>query len=175
MDYEEDIIDLLSNYIKSGDKKIADLFLSRINECSGRKFYPFVNKGNVNLLFYEDKDGISLFENIFKNGGLIPQHSLFAVSDDMRIIRILIKYNQYSFFSITEDLMFEELEDGKLIVDYMFENNHFSPIEANLITKHPQIIDYIIKYNRIDFISFLREDLLFEKYSQDKLLIEYVL
>lgn len=127
----------------------------------GKKI-DFFSWTNISLkdLFTVDENNITYFEYACKNHIDFPFISNIRkdITNNLQAMYLCAKYNHLSWISIieNEDIFFEEIEPGKKLIDYICENNvktdsFFLPS----FKKHPEIIDYIIKYkpNELIFIS----------------------
>lgn len=124
--------------------------------------------------FFRKIDGITIFEYIIKNN-LFEDYWLMRFEGNQSIIDILKKYHKEEYLrNSSESLMFKKYNEEKLIIEYLLEQDFLTPHEVEIIKTHPEIIDYIEKYNRNYLLSYLSDEILYSK-KDNKLILEYLL
>ena len=123
---------------------------------------------------FKEVNGITIFEYIIKNN-LVKHFSLVNFKEKHNIIEILKKYNMEEKLKYSnENLMFEKYDENKLVIEYLLENDLLSPYEVEHIKHHPEVVDYIIKYNKTYLLETLNHELL-ETKRNGKFVLEDVL
>ena len=171
----------LLNQIKNGIKKSIDL----------------IDNITVDDLLKKDQDGISYLEYALMHKANLSE-LCEEIGKSKEALYLCAKYSngvviQYlRSSSFNEDVLFETIDDDKKIIDIIFSN--YRLIRAyiagrgddnnQLIKKHPEIVDYFIKYNITTYslsdaaLQVLCEEknrTLLEKYLKDPVFVNNVI
>ena len=96
------------------------------------------------------------------------------LANDMEMIKEYFKNNNDSLLSyIKEGTLFEEYENGMLLIDYMFLNKKVNSNIINGIYNHNEIIGKILLYDK-NLLSSLNGIMLFENKIGEDTVIEYL-
>lgn len=98
-------------------------------------------------LLYTMDDGTTILEYAFKNN--IKIYDYYSPKTIREII-IGLKYDKV--YNISENLLYEKIDDNKELIEYLIENQYFTILKSSS-EKNLRIMDYCIKYNRFDIIS----------------------
>lgn len=135
--------------------------------------YRILNSGSEED-FFRTIDGMSIFEYLISND-MFEDYWLIKFNQKHNIVEILKKYHKDEYLrNASETLLFEKYDEDKLVIEYLFEQDLFTPHDMDRIKNHPEIIDYIEKYNKRYLLSYLRDDILLSK-KDDKLVLEHLL
>ena len=122
--------------------------LNGIKNATG-KIYNFDNITLDDLLTL-DETGVTYLDYVCKKELLLPYKIKNEIKNSKQALYICAKNNYlYWMDDITdEDIFFEEVEDGKTLIDYIYENKVYFFNFAYFFKKRYEIIDYLIKYNK---------------------------
>ena len=120
------------------------------------------------ILFSELEPGKLMIEHMFEYG-LISDRNIFVIQDHDEIIDLLKKYNRFDLMSeLSEYQLFADFEDGKTVIEYLFENNRVDKRIIMRISDYLQVYELCRKYNKLDLLPYLSEDVLFEEIDNEK-------
>ena len=121
---------LLDDIKKNKDVKLDDLLAMDAN--------------NKSYLAYACKERLTF-------GYLLEQQIL--KSSQALFICVRNNYFDWIYSFEDEDVFFEEVENGKILIEYVLENNiKYSPTIISSFKYHLEIVDYLIKYKPDDLL-----------------------
>lgn len=168
LDYiiEEDL------YVPFSISEIIANDLDLLKRVLSHKTNHFLMHCNEDMLLKMYNEDMTIIEYAF-SVGIFEIYWIKKIKSKI-IISLLEKYNKTELLKYAcENVLFSKMENGKMVLDYLFENNYACKETVQNIN-HPIIYDYLVKYNRQDLMSELCEDILI-KYSGGKRILELML
>lgn len=112
--------------------------------------------------FLMEIDGKTVLEHLLESN-MFERFWISSITSTPLLFELLVKYNkQECIGNISEEQLFHPYEDG-IVLDYLFKNNMIDFTTIGRISSHPEIFNYIIKYNRNSLLEEISEALLSEK------------
>ena len=121
--------------------------------------YMDMYKLSVDNLLMRDNTNTTYLEYVCKQKITIPINLQKELAKSKEAIYICAKNNYLTWlFTIdNEDIFFEEVENNKTLLDYIYENKVECYSLVGCFKKRYEIIDYLIKYNNQSFYQLSNE------------------
>ena len=138
----------------------------------------FIDKGQISILDYADTDilsqkigNITVLEYLFMKNRVKSNHLNFYILEDA--LEYCKKYNRLDLLpELYSKLFYLDLDGNDKVIDYLFKNNLVTPEFIKDKCNESIIIDYCIKYNRLDLLEHLNETVLLSKSKDGKSFLE---
>lgn len=108
-------------------------------------------------------NGITLLEHLINNSDFRP-FVLTNIKTRTEVIDILKRNNQTRLMQfLDEDILFTPYDENQTVIEYLIENDLFSPRFLDTINHHPEIYDILIKYNKTKYAMLLSSEMLMQE------------
>ena len=154
--------DNVSDYLVDIEKFKTDLLAGKITKITQSDLY---REDFMKTL----DNGITILEYAFTHDINVYFSSPYSVEE----LLTFLKCNK-TFLTISAKLLYEPVDNGKKVIDYLMENKRFNTIRSSN-GNDLRIIDYCIKYNDFSAISYdILEELLVEDKNGNFLIEKYL-
>ncbi len=154
---------------KTMDMLIKDAQLLKILLNNDR--YDFIEAAGEDILI-QDYFGEPLISYIFKNNKVTP-YMVGSFFNNPIIIDLCVKYHKEILLNNLRynDLLLHNISHDKTVIEYLLEHNMVNSKNIEMV-EDIKIFDLIIKYNRLDLLKHINENVLALKYKGRMLLEE---
>lgn len=164
--------ELLGRYISTNDEKYIRAFVQNIK--NGDKTTLTTSILNTDFLSWTDETNTSVLEYILIHDIPMSSYFRYIIFEDVEVVKKFIEYGKFDYKYLQENVMFSEIEPGKLVIEQLFESGLIIRDNIEAIYLHNEIVDYIKRFNRLDLLKYLEENMLLLPYDDNKSIIEYL-
>lgn len=134
-----------------------------------------INHPNAKDFLDEKVDDKTLFDILIKYPyDFSQEESMFILKHDDLIIKAILN-KKYSLLRYATDENFFIKINGVPLIEYLFQIGEIDDFWFYRIRENTDIIEIVKKYNRPDLLMYTGENILFSKYDDNKLVIDYLL
>lgn len=135
----------------------------------------------INDLLCKVEEDKTLLDLLCESNADYDDNLYSLIINNIEALLICVKHNRFDWCwhidSSNEDILFENVDNGKTLLDIIFAKNTQFIFFVSDIKKHPEIIEYIIKYNKYELVSSISEEiceLLFQEHNGMILVDRYI-
>ena len=154
LDLDEDLSQENSEFIASQEDYLIKGLLK------GK--FSIADKIHEDVLF-KDINGKPLLEYLINLENFRP-YILTCIKTRKEIIDILKRTNNVRYLEyVGEDILFSLFDENQTVMEYLIENDMYSPHLLDTIKEHPELYDYLVKYRKEFYVPCLSSEILMQE------------
>ena len=154
LDLDEDLSQENSEFIASQEDYLIKGLLK------GK--FSITDKIQEDVLF-KDINGKPLLEYLINLENFRP-YILTCIKTRKEIIDILKRTNNVRYLEyVGEDILFSLFDENQTVMEYLIENDMYSPHLLDTIKEHPELYDYLVKYKKEFYVPCLSSEILMQE------------
>ena len=154
LDLDEDLSQENSEFIASQEDYLIKGLLK------GK--FSIADKIQEDVLF-KDINGKPLLEYLINLENFRP-YILTCIKTRKEIIDILKRTNNVRYLEyVGEDILFSLFDENQTVMEYLIENDMYSPHLLDTIKEHPELYDYLVKYKKEFYVPCLSSEILMQE------------